>query len=72
MTLTVEEIEAAAMSLAERERTHLAHLARSVSHHTPAIEEAWRDEVEQRIALQEAGEIEDIPAEALYLELRQR
>ncbi|MEA2163136.1 MAG: putative addiction module component [Thermoanaerobaculia bacterium] len=73
MTLTFEKIEAAAMDLSERERIHLApQLARSVSHRTPAIEEAWRDEVERRIALQDAGEIEDIPAEALYRELRQR
>jgi putative addiction module component (TIGR02574 family) len=73
MTRTVEEIEAAAMSLSERERIHLAHqLARSVSHLTPAIEEAWHDEVERRIVLQEADEVGDIPAEELYRELRQR
>jgi Putative addiction module component. len=61
------------MELPECDRVHLAHqLARSVVHSTPAIEEAWFDEVDRRIALQEAGEVDDIDAEALYRELRQR
>ena len=61
------------MKLPEGDRVHLAHqLARSVSHLTPEIEEAWRDELERRIAMQNAGEVEDIPANVLYQELRQR
>jgi hypothetical protein len=38
----------------------------------PEIEVAWLDEVERRIALQDAGAVEDIDAEDLYRELRQR
>jgi hypothetical protein len=70
---TVETLEAAAMKLPEVDRIHLAHkLARSVRHSTPEIENAWLDEVERRIALQDAGEVHDIDAEDLYRELRRR
>ena len=73
MTATIETVEAAAMSLSESERIHLAHqLARSVSHSTPEIETAWLDEVERRIALQDAGKVDDIDAEDLYRKLRRR
>ncbi|HEV7486046.1 MAG TPA: addiction module protein [Thermoanaerobaculia bacterium] len=70
---TIETLEAAAMQLPEIDRIHLAHkLARSVRHSAPEIETAWLDEVERRIALQDAGAVEDIDAEDLYRELRGR
>jgi hypothetical protein len=73
MTTTVETLEAAAMELSESDRVHLAHqLARSVAHSTSAIEAAWLEEVDRRMTLQDAGEVADVDAEALYRELRQR
>jgi len=61
------------MALPERDRAQLAHLlARSVVHSTAAIEEAWLDEVDRRIALQAEGKVEDIDAEVLYREMRNR
>ena len=73
MSRTFEEVREEVMELSERERVHLAHqLARSVAHSTPEIEEAWLDEVDRRTALQKAGKIEDIDAETLFRELRQR
>jgi putative addiction module component (TIGR02574 family) len=73
MSRTYEEVSVVAMELTERDRVQLAHqLARSVTHSTPEIEEAWLDEVDRRIALQEAGEIKDIDGETLFRELRQR
>jgi tRNA A37 N6-isopentenylltransferase MiaA len=41
-------------------------------HSTPEIENAWLDEVEQRIRLQDAGLIDDIDADDLYREFRDR
>jgi putative addiction module component (TIGR02574 family) len=73
MTVTFESIEAAALELPESDRIHLAHLlAQSVAHSTSEIEEAWLDEVERRIELQNAGKISDIDADDLYRELRRR
>jgi putative addiction module component (TIGR02574 family) len=73
MTVTFESIEAAALELPERDRIHLAHLlVQSVAHSTPEIEEAWLDEVERRIELQNAGKISEIDADDLYRELRRR
>jgi len=73
MSRTFEEVSEVAMELTESDRVQLAHqLARSVNHSTPEIEEAWLDEVDRRIALHDAGEIEDIDSETLFRELRQR
>lgn len=73
MSRTFEEVREEVMELPEQDRVHLAHqLARSVTHSTPEIEEAWLDEIDRRIELQDAGEIQDIDAETLYRELRQR
>jgi hypothetical protein len=41
-------------------------------HSTIEIENAWLDEVERRKRLQDAGLIDDIDAEDLYRELRER
>lgn len=73
MTITFESIEAAALELPEGDRIHLAHvLAQSVARGTPEMEEAWLDEVERRIELQNAGKVSDIDADELYRELRRR
>jgi Putative addiction module component len=73
MSRTFEEVREEVLELPERDRVQLAHqLARSVTHSTIGIEDAWLDEVDRRIALQDAGEIEDIDADTLFRELRQR
>jgi len=73
MSVTLESVEAAAMELPESDRIHLAHvLAQSVAHGTPEIENAWLDEVDRRITLQDAGKVSDIDADELYRELRRR
>ena len=41
-------------------------------HSTPEIENAWLDEVERRIGLQDAGLIDDIDADDLHREFRDR
>ena len=43
-----------------------------VRHSTIEIENAWLDEIERRIRSQDAGLIDDIDAEDLYRELRER
>jgi hypothetical protein len=43
-----------------------------LQHSTPEIENAWLDEVERRIQLQDAGLIEDIDADDLHREFRDR
>jgi hypothetical protein len=43
-----------------------------MNHSTIEIENAWLDEVDRRIRLQDDGLIEDIGAEDLYRELRER
>jgi len=45
---------------------------RQLGHSTIEIENAWLDEVDRREQLQDAGLIDDIDAEDLYRELRER
>jgi putative addiction module component (TIGR02574 family) len=73
MSRTFEEVRDQAMALTPEERGQLAHqLARSVVHSSSEIDKAWQDEVDRRIALQDAGNVDDIDAEVLYREMRQR
>jgi hypothetical protein len=48
------------------------HVAPKPGYKTIAIENAWLDEVDRRIRLQDVALIDDIEAEDLYRELRQR
>jgi hypothetical protein len=43
-----------------------------LQHSLPEIENAWLDAVDRRIRLQDAGSIDDIDAEDLFRELRDR
>ena len=48
------------------------HVGQKLGHRTIEIENAWLDEVERRMRLQDAGLVDDIDAEDLYGELRGR
>jgi hypothetical protein len=60
-----DESIAAARRAVERVRQE------KLQHSTPEIENAWLDEVDQRIRLQDAGLIDDIDADDLFRELRE-
>jgi hypothetical protein len=61
-----DESIAAARRAVERVRQE------KLQHSTPEIENAWLDEVDQRIRLQDAGLIDDIDDDDLFRELRDR
>jgi hypothetical protein len=64
--VSADEVFAEARSAVDRVRQEKSQ------HSTPEIENAWLDEVERRIRLQDAGLIDDIDADDLYREMRSR
>jgi hypothetical protein len=58
--------------IAEARRTVERVWQRKLQHSTPEIENACLDEIEHRIRLQDAGLIDDIDADDLYREFRER
>jgi hypothetical protein len=56
MATTYERVKADAMQLNKRQRIRLAHmLAKSITHRSREIEEAWAREIERRVAEIDAG-----------------
>jgi putative addiction module component (TIGR02574 family) len=56
MASTLEEVEAAAMALAEDDRVALAERLLTSVHFDPQVQRMWIDEVERRNARMESGE----------------
>lgn len=72
MARTLEEIKADVMSLPIGERIDLAQdLIRSVDGR-PEVESAWLQEIKRRIALSDAGQLEEVDADEVHAELRAR
>jgi putative addiction module component (TIGR02574 family) len=56
MATTYEQVNSEAMRLTKRQRIRLAHqLAKSITHRSREIEEAWAREIERRVAEIDAG-----------------
>lgn len=73
MTASYERVKADAMRLNKRQRIHLAHmLAKSITHRSREIEEAWAKEIERRIAEIDAGTAETIDSDEAIANLRRR
>ncbi len=75
MPISVEQIESEALLLPEEERANLAKsLITSLDEPNEFTEEeverAWEEEIQLRIDLFEAGEIEAIPASEVFREMR--
>jgi len=61
MTTEYERVKADALQLNKRQRIRLAHrLARSITHSTREVEEAWAKEIERRVEI-EADTVESDP-----------
>lgn len=74
MARPLDQIEAEALQLDEKERAHLAYsllLSLEPSVEDPAeIQNAWIEEALRRRAEMVSGEVEGIPAEEVFRELR--
>ncbi|MGH8645998.1 MAG: addiction module protein [Gammaproteobacteria bacterium] len=74
MSSTLAELKEQAARLSEAERAELA-LSLIESLDGPAdedVEEAWRIEIERRIAQVESGEVQLIPGDEVFARLRRR
>lgn len=74
MSSTLAELKEQAAQLPERERAELA-LSLIESLDEPAdedVEEAWRIEIERRVAQVESGEVQLIPGDEVFARLRRR
>ncbi len=76
MSTTLVELKVKAAQLSERERADLA-LALIESLDLPVddsavVEEAWRLEVERRIGEVERGEVQPIPGDEVFAEVRRK
>lgn len=74
MARPVEQIEAEALELDQSDRARLAHRLllslEPVVEDAAEIEQAWIEEALRRKAEMESGEVEGIPAEEVFRELR--
>lgn len=70
MSLTDQEIVAAAMKLPPEERADLAEWLWISVDDPDAVAAAWEAEIERRVAQLDAGEVESIPFEQVLAELR--
>lgn len=71
MSASLEQIEEQARVLTPEERAKLAEsLLESLHSPLAEIEKAWADEIEQRVAAFDRGEIPAYPAEDVFAEAR--
>ena len=70
MDTTLEELQAAVLSLPEAERAQLAAKILASLDTDPEIEAAWRAEVRDRLAAYKRGEIASVPAEDVLAKAR--
>ena len=74
MSDTLAELKRQAAQLSERERAELAlSLIESLDGPAdPDVEEAWRLEIERRVAEIDRGEVDLIPGDEVFARLRRR
>jgi putative addiction module component (TIGR02574 family) len=77
MSLSPNELEAAALALPQAERVRLARrlivsLDAEIEDDPADVERAWEEEIRRRLAEVNAGTAELIPAEQVFAELRGR
>jgi hypothetical protein len=75
MARPIEQIEAEALQLAQKDRARLAHqlllsLETAEVESQAEVEKAWIEEALRRRAEMVSGEVEGIPAEEVFRELR--
>jgi putative addiction module component (TIGR02574 family) len=68
----IRELEAAALALPESERARLAEKLLASLDRDPQIEEAWAQEIRERVERYRDGEAETHPAESVLEEARER
>lgn len=69
MFTTVEQVESAAMQLPRPERARLAERLIASLDEDAAVEQAWADEIERRVAELRSGVVKPIPGEQVFEEL---
>ena len=69
MALPIERIEAEALRLPRPERARLAEVLILSLDEDAEIEQAWREEIERRLAELRAGSVSTIPSEEVFREL---
>ena len=73
MTTEAQRIFNAALTLPDEERARLVEeLLLSLHRPDPALDALWAQEAEDRLRAYEAGEMDPIPAEQVFRELRNR
>lgn len=72
MGISISTVEAAALELPPEERARLAQRLLASLDRDPAVEAAWDEEIERRLAEFEAGRMEAIPADEVFEEARRR
>lgn len=72
MSSAERELEAAALALPRSERARLAERLLASLDEESEIEEAWRVEVERRLARYRSGELQGIPASSVHEEAARR
>ena len=74
MPMTKEQLLAEAMALDPEEREALADDLWMTLDHTSreAIEAAWAEEIERRIAAYDRGEVAAVPADEMFRRLREK
>lgn len=72
MSSAADELEALALTLPRAERARLAERLLASLDEETEIEEAWRQEVEQRLRAYREGQIENFSASRILEEARER
>ena len=71
MRSSLKQVEEQALSLHPEERAKLAEaMLESLSVPLAEIEEAWAQEIEQRVAAYDRGDIQSYPAEDVFAEAK--
>jgi len=72
MSALLVELEKQACSLLPEERAHLAEVLLESLHDSPLseIETEWEQEIEQRVAAFDRGELQTYPAEDVFAEAK--
>lgn len=71
MNISLKKVEEQALSLSAEERARLAEvMLESLAAPLADIEEAWTQEIEQRVAAYDRGDIPSYPAEDVFAEAK--
>jgi putative addiction module component (TIGR02574 family) len=71
MSTSLEQVEEQALSLSPEDRAKLAEvMLESLAAPLAEIEEAWAQEIEQRVAAFDRGDIPSYPAEDVFAEAK--